>query len=668
MWQMVWNHEIQSLFQMEKQSGIQGIAAMKPTSVDDLAILNSVIRLMAQEKGAEMPTQKLARFKANPNEWDKELKKYGLDEKAKEILNPIVGISYGLCIAQEQFMQLVQLPEFGGFSLTWADKLRKSIAKKNPAEYEKLTKEFFEVTKERGCDQTLCDYVWNVQIAMSRGYGFNQSHTLAYSLIGLQEMNLAFRFPILFWNCACLIADSGGAEDEDNIDEEIRENAWEKTDDIQMEDFGASDEEEDDEEDDEDSTTSESKKKKKTKATNYGKIAAAIGKIKSEGVEIAPPDINKSSYTFSPDIEHNTIRYGLSGITRVGDSLIKEIIEKRPYKSVLAFCNAVKVKKPQMVNLLKSGAFDCFGPREEVMDIYLRSVSNQKTRVTLQNMKMMIDFGLIPDEYAFEVKVYNFNKYLKKFKDQADYQLDNIAYPFFERNFDIDLLTPSSMAESGFVIKQVIWDGIYKKHMDKIRPWVRANADNLLQAINNRLVEDITNKYATGNISQWEMDSISCYIHNHELANVNYSEYGLSNYFWLSDEPEIDRIIPTKDGKKIPLMKIHRIAGTVLDRDKAKKTITLLTREGVVTVKIFGDIFTHYDRQISAKQPNGKKKILEKSWFSRGNKIIITGIRRDEQFFAKKYKNTPYPLVTLITDIDEYGNLITQDERLEVEE
>ena len=55
MWEMVWNHKITSLFQMEKQSGISGIAMLKPTSVDDLATLNSVIRLMAQEKGGEMP-------------------------------------------------------------------------------------------------------------------------------------------------------------------------------------------------------------------------------------------------------------------------------------------------------------------------------------------------------------------------------------------------------------------------------------------------------------------------------------------------------------------------------------------------------------------------------------------------------------------------------------
>ena len=175
MWKMVWNHEIQSLFQMEKQSGINGIATLKPTSVDDLAILNSTIRLMAQEKGGEMPTDKLARFKANPHEWEREIEKYGLTSREKDILEPVLGMSYCLCIAQEQFMELVQLPELGGFSLTWADKLRKSIAKKNPKDYEALTKEFFEVTKEKGVDESFAKYVWNVLIAMSRGYGFRMN-------------------------------------------------------------------------------------------------------------------------------------------------------------------------------------------------------------------------------------------------------------------------------------------------------------------------------------------------------------------------------------------------------------------------------------------------------------------------------------------------------------
>ena len=56
---------------------------------------------------------------------------------------------------------------------------------------------------------------------MSKGYGFNASHTLAYSLIALQEMNLAYCFPIIFWNCACLISDSGGNEGAEEDEEDI---------------------------------------------------------------------------------------------------------------------------------------------------------------------------------------------------------------------------------------------------------------------------------------------------------------------------------------------------------------------------------------------------------------------------------------------------------------
>ena len=96
MWKMVWNHEILSLFQMEKQSGIQGIALTKPQSVEDLAHLNSVIRLMAQEKNAEQPLNKFARFKKNINLWYAEMRQYGLTDAEMELLKPLVSGSYGI--------------------------------------------------------------------------------------------------------------------------------------------------------------------------------------------------------------------------------------------------------------------------------------------------------------------------------------------------------------------------------------------------------------------------------------------------------------------------------------------------------------------------------------------------------------------------------------------
>lgn len=172
MWKMVWEHKINALFQMEQQSGIQGIALAKPTSVDDLATLNSVIRLMAPEKGAEQPLHKFARFKHNIQDWYDEMDNYGLTKEEQKILEPILLTSNGICESQEGFMQLVQIPECGGFDLTFADKLRKSIAKKNPAEYEKLTKQYFENMREKNLSEHLCNYVWNVLVATSRGYGF----------------------------------------------------------------------------------------------------------------------------------------------------------------------------------------------------------------------------------------------------------------------------------------------------------------------------------------------------------------------------------------------------------------------------------------------------------------------------------------------------------------
>ena len=86
----------------------------------------------------------------------------------------------------------------------------------------------------------------------------------------------------------------------------------------------------------------------------------------------------------------------------------------------------------------------------------------------------------------------------------------------------------------------------------------------------------------------------------------------------------------------------------------------------VVTVKIYGGVFSNYDKQISVRGPDGKKHVIEKSWFSRGNKIIVTGIRQENAFIAKKYSKTPYHLVELITDIKDDGSITVKEEREEI--
>ena len=113
-------------------------------------------------------------------------------------------------------------------------------------------------------------------------------------------------------------------------------------------------------------------------------------------------------------------------------------------------------------------------------------------------------------------------------------------------------------------------------------------------------------------------------------------------------------------GKQVPILRLFRIFGTVLDRDKSKKTVTLLTTSGVVVVKIFGAVFSQYDKQISERGADGKKHVIEKSMFSRGNKIIVCGVRDGDAFRAKKYSKTPFHLVEQIVEIDSFGNIITK--------
>ena len=624
------------------------------------------IRLMAPEKGAEQPLDMWNRYRKNIKEWHKEMKLYGLNDEEIEWLASYPDITQGIAESQECLMKLVQEERLGGNNLNFADKCRKGLAKKDGPLFKQCEEEFFKKAEEKNCSQKLVHYVWDVLLRVQRNYSFNKSHTLAYSLVALQEMNLAYRFPIMFWNCACLISDSGGAENDDDGQTD-EENVYEEVEYSSFEDFGAKEEDDDDEDDDDKEVLANSKKKKKTKSANYGRIATAIGKIKSSGVDVAHPDINKSRFTFYPDVDNNTIRYGLSGITKVGEELVKAIMDGRPYLSVADLTNRIKINKAQVVNLIKSGAFDSFGDRVQVMREYIESVSDTKKRITLQNMKMLIDFGLIPDEYDIQRRVFNFNKYLKKFKYETYYLMDNIAFEFFDKNFNIDKLTPTEISESGFMIKQSVWDTIYKHQMDIIRPFVKEHNAELLEAVNNKLISDLWNKYCSGNISKWEMDSISCYFHDHELSKVEERLHGFSDFFDLPENPEIDKIVPIK-GKQVPLFKIHRIMGTVLDKDKSNKTVTLLTKSGVVVVKIFAsEVFSHYDKQISKKnEATGKKNVIEKSWFSRGNKIVVTGIRRDDSFIAKKYSKTPYHLVELITEISDNGRIRTRGERLEV--
>ena len=657
MWERLANNEILSVFQFDTPQGIQGISLAKPTSVEEMAALNSIMRLMASEKGAEQPLEKYARFKKDPTLWEQEMNQYGLSQEQKQLLHSYLDYEYGICASQEDIMSMIQNPELGGWSLKDSDMLRKSIAKKSAGLYEELSKKYFKTVQEKNLDTNLCNYFWKVLVNTQRGYSFNLSHTLAYSLVGLQNMNLACNYPIIFWNTANLIVDSAGVDEGDNpedIDQdEIAENIEEAIAEVK-ETF----------EDEMDTPTeivvTKEKIERVKKSVDYGKTARAIGRFKSYGINILPPDINNSSFTFTPNVQQNSITYGLRGITRVSSDLIKFIMKNRPYTSFKDFMDKNHTNKLQTINLIKSGAFDKIEgiPREQIMNNYLLSVADQKQRLTLQNMQMLINKELIPESMAFYARLFLFNKFLKNNKNGIYYNLNNSAIDFISTNFDTDLI------EDGTAILQKTWDNLYKKAMEPMRQYLKDHKDEMLTALNTALFNEVKDKYGNGNISKWEMDSISFYYHDHELAAV---ANDFDNFFDLSEEPEIEYSFVNDKGQEIKVFKLHRIIGTVIDKNKLKNSISLLTPTGVVQVKIYKNQYSLYDKQISQKDADGKKHVLEKSWFSKGTMLMIQGIRRGDNFIPKKKKSSIYPVISKIIDISENGNLTFQYDRVEAE-
>lgn len=644
MWKMVWNNEITSLFQMEQQSGIQGIALTHPQTIEDLASLNSIIRLMPPNKNDERPLEKYARFRTNSYAWDREMDEYGLTEDEEEFLHGLLDYSSGICAQQEDLYNLMRAPEIAGYSFGRADVLRKSIAKKNPKAYKEFEEQFWKDVKTRGSSPQLCKYIWNVLVSTQRGYSFNLSHTLAYSFVALQEMNLARFYPIIFWNTANLIVDSG-AEFVLSEDEETEEESDEKPDIIELL-----------EEEDHATVTS-----------NYGKIATAIGKMQARGIKVLPPDINESKYTYTPNVEENTIKYGLTGIVKIGSNLVNDILNNRPYSSVKDFLNKVKVNKTQMISLIKSGAFDCFGKREEIMDNYINLISDTKKKLTLQNVAMLINHNLLPrEQFDFEIKVFNFNKYLRKFKDKKTdlITLDEIALEFYNEHFDQDRVRVEE--EGTTTISAPYWKSIYDSYMVKIKKYIVDNQSELLNKLNSDLTKEVREKYAEGNLNKWSMDSVCFYQEGHELDFANLEPYEVEDFYSLPKEPEIARTFKAKDGHIVNMFKLTRIAGTVIDKNANKSQITLLTTEGVVIVQAYG-IMQQYDKQVSEIGADGKKHVVEKSLFTRGNKIIVNGMRRGENVFvAKKYASDKGHTFMKITKVNDDGSVEVQEERVEV--
>ena len=626
-WKALQENSVLNIFQFDSEVGSQAAKKIKPKSMLEMADANGLMRLMAAEKGQESPMDKYIRYKNNINLWYQEMDNYGLTKEEQEYLKPYFESSYGVPPSQEQLMRMLMDEHLCNFSLKDANAARKVVGKKHMNKIPALRQQVL----DQAASPCLGNYIWTCGVGPQMGYSFSIIHALAYSFIGFQTMYIATKWNPIYWNTACLIVNSGSLEEESDFEED--------------EDTGEV-------------------AKKKEKTTDYGKIAKALGDIIGKGIKVSLVDINKSSYSFEPDADNNVILFGMKALSNVGGPIIDQIIANRPYIGIADFMARCPLNKSAMFSLIKAGAFDKVEekwakelgvePRQLVMTYYISKVCEAKKRITLQNFNGLIQHDLIPEELDLQKRVFNFTKYLKANKKVGKYFVfDNICEEFYSKYFDMDLL---EVINGLTCIEQTKWEKIYKSTMDKARDWIKENQNEILEKFNTILFKEMWDKYAGKNISAYEMESLCFYYHEHELKDVKMNKYGIVDFNDLPSEPAIDYFFK-RNGRDLPIYKISKIIGTVIGKNDTRSSITLLTTTGVVNVKFTKEYFAMYNRQLSEKQPDGTKKVVEKGWFTRGVKLLVAGYRRDDTFVAKTYKNNGFHQIYKIVNVTDNGEL-----------
>lgn len=609
-WDNLFENKVLDVFQFNAASGRKGVLAMHPTSLEEMTFLNAAIRLVTPE-GEEDQIQRAIKFKGHLDDFETEMIKNGVSPERRKIMHEELDKTNGCCAGQETFMTLSQ--RLVGFTLKEADALRKVIAKKKVAEVAKQQELFMTKALNSGCTQREAEYLWKICIDPSKSYSFNYSHGEAYSMIGVQCLVMGgMLFSSIYWQTACLLQRSGSLDG---------------------------------------------------KSADYNKIAKAVSQLIKQNVNIAPIDINKSQEQFALDEATNTIYFGFSAIKGVKDKVISKIYEERPFESMFDFIVRTGADITSTVSLIKAGAFDQFGTRQQHIDQLAKYEADQKEKLNGQNLAMIAKKGYWPQttpELIDSLHCFNFTQYLKVIAKKMPeietygkdyYWLDDRAKDYLDRiGYEYT---------SDYLLK-ISWKGYYDIMMAPIKEYLATYQDEVLSEVNKAAIAEWKENYfpLKESEAQWEIATMGICFKEHPMAHL----INVANFEEMPTEPEIDKIIPIKD-RLIPMYKLSMIAGIVIAKDKLHSSFTLLTANGPVECKLRKPVFAHYDSQIS-KKVDGKKKVIEKSWLNRGSMVLCHGMRQDDIFMCKTYKNSPMKHeLYKITEILPNGKVNVQKER-----
>ena len=283
------------VFQFESSGMREALRQVRPTEFRDLVALVALYR-----PGPMGYIPVYARRKAGEEQVS----------FADERLRPVTAPTYGICIYQEQYMEIAK--QLAGFTPTEADDLRKAIGKKIHALMASLKDKFLEGCAGNGVTPAVAGQLWK-DMEQAQDYSFNKSHAACYALIAYRTAFLKANHPAEYM--AALISSVMNTKD---------------------------------------------------------RVPFYVTACDEMGIEVLPPDANVSVADFA--VVEGKIRFGLNAVKNVGESAVDTIISARDedgaFTSIWDFCERVDpqaVNKRALESLVKAGALDSTGASRKGM-------------------------------------------------------------------------------------------------------------------------------------------------------------------------------------------------------------------------------------------------------------------------------------------------------------
>ena len=325
--EMIARGQTSGVFQMES-TGMTGVCVgLKPQNIEDITAIIALYR--------PGPMDSIPRFIACKH--DPKLIKY-----RHPSLEPILSITYGCIVYQEQVIQIFQ--QLGGYSLGQADMVRRAISKKKAAQIQKEKDAFIHGDAERGITGCVANGIPEAtaeaiyqEIYDFANYAFNKAHAVSYAVVAYQTAWFKCHYPREYM--AALLT---------------------------------------------------------SVLDNSDKVAGYINECKDCGIALLPPDINRSEDCFT--VEPDGIRFGLVAIKNIGRGFIQAVMREREngdFTSLHDFCsrmNGSEMNKRAVENLIRSGAFDSLGARRSQLIKVYETVMDSIAAQQKQNLEGQLDF------------------------------------------------------------------------------------------------------------------------------------------------------------------------------------------------------------------------------------------------------------------------------------